>query len=57
MSAEISERMAGLRARRELLARTWGLRAALYRTHLDALCFRRDADALDHWISTRYTAT
>ncbi|XP_048485825.1 spectrin beta chain, non-erythrocytic 5 [Plutella xylostella] len=53
MSAEISERMAGLRARRELLARTWGLRAALYRTHLDALCFRRDADALDHWISTR----
>ncbi|GBP27213.1 Spectrin beta chain, non-erythrocytic 5 [Eumeta japonica] len=53
MAQEISERMATLRARREQLEETWQKRSVIYARHLDALLFKRDADALDTWISAR----
>ncbi|XP_060809257.1 spectrin beta chain, non-erythrocytic 5 isoform X2 [Amyelois transitella] len=53
MSAEISERMSTLRARRAALDAAWSARSLIYEQHLDALVFQRDADALDHWITNR----
>ncbi|XP_049883110.1 spectrin beta chain, non-erythrocytic 5 isoform X2 [Pectinophora gossypiella] len=53
MSGEIEERMSSLRARREALDAAWAARARIYEQHLDALVFKRDADALDTWIQTR----
>ncbi|KAI8427256.1 hypothetical protein MSG28_014849 [Choristoneura fumiferana] len=53
MSAEIEERMATLRARRAQLDAAWAARADIYAQHLDALVFRREADALDAWITNR----
>lgn len=54
MSQEIEERMSVLRARKAQLDTAWQNRERIYAQHLDALAFRRDADALDAWITTRY---
>ncbi|XP_053623069.1 spectrin beta chain, non-erythrocytic 2 isoform X2 [Plodia interpunctella] len=53
MSEEIGERTTTLRARRATLDAAWRARERIYVQHLDALVFRRDADALDDWISNR----
>ncbi|CAG9789926.1 unnamed protein product [Diatraea saccharalis] len=53
MSAEIEERLGTLRARREHLESAWSARDKIYAQHLDALVFKRDADALDNWIANR----
>ncbi|XP_052755503.1 spectrin alpha chain, non-erythrocytic 1 isoform X2 [Galleria mellonella] len=53
MSSEIEERMTTLRARRQTLDSAWAARATIYEQHLDALVFKRDADALDAWITNR----
>ncbi|XP_059044966.1 spectrin alpha chain, non-erythrocytic 1 [Achroia grisella] len=53
MSAEIEERMSVLRSRRQALDSAWSARATIYEQHLDALVFKRDADALDAWITNR----
>ncbi|XP_063371372.1 spectrin beta chain [Cydia amplana] len=53
MSADVAERMAALRARRAQLDAAWAARDTIYHQHLDALVFRRDADALDNWITNK----
>ena len=53
MSPEIEERMSILRGRRSQLDAAWGNRERIYTQHLDALVFKRDADALDNWITNR----
>ncbi|XP_028169117.1 spectrin alpha chain-like, partial [Ostrinia furnacalis] len=53
MSAEIEERMSVLRSRRAQLEAAWERRSTVYAQHLDALLFRRDADALSGWIESR----
>ncbi|XP_026745926.1 spectrin beta chain, non-erythrocytic 1 isoform X2 [Trichoplusia ni] len=53
MSSEIEERMSILRARRDHLDAAWNNRERIYTQHLDALVFKRDADALDNWITNR----
>ncbi|XP_026331526.1 spectrin alpha chain-like [Hyposmocoma kahamanoa] len=53
MAGEIEERMSTLRARRQQLDAAYNNRASIYERHLDALIFKRDADALDNWIATR----
>lgn len=53
MSGPVLERMSALRARRAALDGAWRARARIYSQHLDALLFKRDADALDAWITNR----
>ncbi|KAJ8705806.1 hypothetical protein PYW08_012852 [Mythimna loreyi] len=53
MSNEIEERMSLLRSRRAHLDAAWSNRERIYTQHLDALVFKRDADALDNWITNR----
>ncbi|XP_075989206.1 spectrin beta chain, non-erythrocytic 5 kst [Anticarsia gemmatalis] len=53
MSNEIEERMSHLRSRRAQLDAAWSNRERIYAQHLDALVFKRDADALDNWITNR----
>ncbi|KAL0808290.1 hypothetical protein ABMA28_012785 [Loxostege sticticalis] len=53
MSAEIDERMSTLRGRRQQLESAWKARENIYAQHLDALLFKRDADALNSWIENR----
>lgn len=53
MSNEIEERMSHLRSRRSQLDAAWSNRERIYTQHLDALVFKRDADALDNWITNR----
>ncbi|CAB3231870.1 unnamed protein product, partial [Arctia plantaginis] len=53
MSNEIEERMSHLRSRRSQLDGAWSNREKIYTQHLDALVFKRDADALDNWITNR----
>lgn len=54
MSNEIEDRMSILRSRRAHLDAAWANRERIYTQHLDALVFKRDADALDNWITNRY---
>ncbi|PZC71010.1 hypothetical protein B5X24_HaOG214442 [Helicoverpa armigera] len=53
MSSEIEDRMSILRSRRSHLDAAWSNRERIYTQHLDALVFKRDADALDNWITNR----
>lgn len=53
MSNEIEDRMSILRSRRAHLDAAWANRERIYTQHLDALVFKRDADALDNWITNR----
>lgn len=53
MSNEIEDRMSQLRSRRAQLDGAWSNRDKIYTQHLDALVFKRDADALDNWITNR----
>ncbi|KAI5640829.1 spectrin repeat domain-containing protein [Phthorimaea operculella] len=53
MSGEIEERMSALRQRRAALDAAWDARATIYAQHLDALLFKKEANALDTWIQTR----
>ncbi|KAF9407356.1 hypothetical protein HW555_012597, partial [Spodoptera exigua] len=53
MSNEIEDRMSILRSRRAHLDAAWSNRERIYTQHLDALVFKRDADALDNWITNR----
>ncbi|XP_037299211.1 spectrin alpha chain, non-erythrocytic 1 isoform X2 [Manduca sexta] len=53
MSSEIEERVSLVRARRGVLDAAWGSRERIYAQHLDALVFKRDAMALDNWITNR----
>uniref|UniRef100_A0A2A4K9M3 PH domain-containing protein n=1 Tax=Heliothis virescens TaxID=7102 RepID=A0A2A4K9M3_HELVI len=53
MSNEIEDRMSILRSRRSHLDAAWSNRERIYTQHLDALVFKRDADALDNWITNR----
>ena len=54
LAAELHDKMAALRARAALLQNTWARRHTVYEQHHDTLLFKRDAELLNNWISTRY---
>lgn len=56
LANDISEKMTVLRQRANLLHETWKNRHTVYEHHLDCLSFKRDADILENWITTRYAA-
>lgn len=53
LAKEIEEKVAILKQRHRVLEETWQQRKLIYEQNYDTQCFKRDAETLENWLSSR----